>query len=61
MLEEAGNGLSAQIKGFERLANGKFGPVQKHGGVLQFVDAHRAEYGYRSQPYQKLGKGTRFS
>ena len=32
LLEDAGGGLAAQIKGFERITNGKFGPVQKHGG-----------------------------
>ena len=33
LLEETGGGVSAQIKGFERVPSGKFGPVQRHGGV----------------------------
>ena len=33
LLEDDGAGCSAVVKAFERLPSGKFGPIQKHGGV----------------------------
>ena len=33
MLDPDKHGFAAVVKAFDRLPNGRFGPVQKHGGV----------------------------